>query len=358
MIGDTPSSGSDYIEGIQDYVDGKGSPSVMGTAAAQAALGLIWRSFLKAEVTPVRPETAALTPELLAMIARHTMAYGNSVTEIRVSRAGLVTLLPVPVFKVSGGFDSANWQYALKRINQDEEEIDSSVPAAGIIHTRYSASAAAPWHGRGPLQEAGLTSSQLAEIERATLHDSSTPVAHILAVPDQSTAAQRLAIAAGIKSGKGNVRVEATTAGGYGAGGQAAPARRDYETTRIGPNIPATSLAARDGSALAVEAALGVPAGMFSQNAGATREGLRMFFAFTLDPLATLIESELQQKLEIPDLRVSLQKLRAHDVTATARALGASYVSKRGCRWRIALELVGLPDVDLTPDPNDETFQV
>ena len=356
LIGDTPSLTSDYLQSGYDYADGHAAPSVLGTAAAVSALGLTFRSFLPAVITPVQPETEALDPWLTGMMAMQTLMYGNSLTEIRVSRGGDVTLLPAPSIPiVSGGLLPQNWMYAVKRLDQDQNEIDAIVPALAMIHVRYAGSTLAPWRGIGPLQAAGITSAQLAQIEQAMFHDASTPVAQILAAPDQSTLAQRQGMAGSIRDARGRVSVEATTSGGFGVGSQAAP-RKDFEASRIGPEVPATAIALRDGSALAVEAALGVPAGLFSQNGGGNREGLRMFYHFTLLPLARLMEAELRVKLDIPDLRISLEELQAVDVSARSRAVGT--LAQAGVPLQESLRLVGWTDVDLTPGPDDDTFQV
>ena len=346
----TQQIGSAYFDELR-----YGSPSASATAAVQSALGLTRRAFMLGEVTPAQPETELLTPELLAMMAGGMLLGGNAVFEIFESRRGGVTeLIPVPAFSVTGSIPRATWAYTLKWRNQADEELEKQVAANRVVHVRYMSNASAPWYGVSPLAAAGVTAEALAYIERSLNHDAQTPVSHVLSVPDQSSDAQRKGVAADIRNARGHIVVEPTTAGGYGTGSQGAP-RQDYNTNRTGPEVPETSLQLRDGSALAIEAALGVPAGMFSVNSGAMREGVRSFYHFTLLPIARLMEAELRLKLGVQDLRISLESLQAVDVSARSRAVGT--LAQAGVPLAEALRLVGWTDVDL-PDEDPNTFQV
>ena len=132
------------------------SPRASATAAVQFALGLTSRAFMVAEVMPRTPDTAQLTPELLAMTAREMLAKGNAVFEmLRGARAGGLTLLAVPGFEISGGLLPSQWQYALKWLDQNENEIVRTAASDSVIHVRYGATALAPWYGQSPMVAAG-----------------------------------------------------------------------------------------------------------------------------------------------------------------------------------------------------------
>ena len=224
-----------------------------------------------------------------------------------------------------------------------------NVPSANVVHVRYLPNPAAPWYGVGPLQAAGLTAAQLADIERSLGHDARTPVSHLLPVPDTATTGQRTGLAGSIRDAQGKVSVEPTPSGGWAAGKEGAP-RRELETSRTGPQAPASSIELREKTAAWVESALGVTPGLFSTNAGASREGLRMFYHFTLMPLAVLIQTELALKLGVPGLAISLEKLQAVDVSARSRAVNT--LVQAGVPLAEALRLVGWTDVDLpAPEP-------
>ena len=74
------------LPGLSDYV-ATGRPSAQQTAAVEIGLGLISRSFMAAEAPGIDPMT-------LAMMARQTLAFGNSVWRIVVNR-GVPALYPV-----------------------------------------------------------------------------------------------------------------------------------------------------------------------------------------------------------------------------------------------------------------------
>ena len=136
------------------------------TAAVEIALGMIYRAFLLAEPTVPAP---MLTPEVLGMMASHTVGRGNSVWEIDFS-GGAFTLLPAAAFEVKGGIRPRTWRYSMEFYAPGRDEaIPRNVAAEGVVHTRYKPSAlASPWLGDISLGFVlGLTASQLARIERA-----------------------------------------------------------------------------------------------------------------------------------------------------------------------------------------------
>ena len=345
---------SDIRTGTGHYYDDirRGRPSAAATAAVQSALGVTRRAFMLAEVKPRNSLTALLTPELLQMMAGSALLSGNAVLEIFGSgRGGGTELIPVPAFDVSGSIPRATWRYKLCWRSPDDDFIEKrDISSAGVIHVRYLPNADAPWYGVGPLQAAGLTAGQLADIERSLGHDARTPVSHLMPVPDQGTHAQREGLAGSIRDAHGQIVIEPTTSGGWAAGKEAAP-RRELETSRTGPEAPASSIELREKSAAWVESALGATPGLFSSNAGANREGLRMFYHFTLLTLASLIQTELALKLGVPGLTISIEKLQAVDVSARSRAVNT--LVQAGVPLAEALRLVGWTDVDL-PEPEPE----
>ena len=93
------------LPGLSDYV-ATGRPSAQQTAAVEIGLGLISRSFMAAEAPGIDPMT-------LAMMARQTLLFGNSVWRIVVNR-GAPALYPVSAFEVSGGVDPSSWRYGVE----------------------------------------------------------------------------------------------------------------------------------------------------------------------------------------------------------------------------------------------------
>ena len=140
------------------------------TAAVEIALGMIYRAFLLAEPTVPAP---MLTPEVLGMMASHTVGRGNSVWEInRNEVTGVFRLFPAASFDVKGRIDPATWRYAMEFYAPGRDEaILRNVAAEGVVHTRYKPSLASPWLGVSPLVRAGVTAKQLARIEKSLSDD-------------------------------------------------------------------------------------------------------------------------------------------------------------------------------------------
>ena len=339
---------------LQELTDETGKPSASATAAVQFALGLTSRAFMVAEVMPRTPDTAQLTPELLAMTAREMLAKGNAVFEmLRGARAGGLTLLAVPGFEISGGILPSQWQYALKWLDQNEDELTRTAGPDSVIHVRYGAMALAPWYGQSPLVAAGMDARVLANIVNKLGDDAATPVAHMIPMPDGATVAQRQGVARDIRDARGRVIVPETTRAGIGQGAAAAP-QRDFESSRVGPDPSANALALQDSAAMAVLRALGIPPGLYSGSGGASREAYRQFYAVTVNPLAKLIEAELRVKLNLPELAISLDDLAAIDITAKSRAVGT--LVQAGVPLPMAVQMAGfknvvVPDAPEFPEP-------
>ena len=154
------------------------------TAAVEIALGMIYRAFLLAEPTVPAP---MLTPEVLGMMASHTVGRGNSVWEIDFS-GGAFTLLPAAAFEVKGGIRPRTWRYAMEFYAPGRDEaIPRNVAAEGVVHTRYKPSLASPWLGVSPLVRAGVTAQQLARIEKSLSDDARIPTGMLMPSPDGAT---------------------------------------------------------------------------------------------------------------------------------------------------------------------------
>ena len=348
--GATTQTSFDYTDStLQELTDDTGKPSASATAAVQFALGLTSRAFMVAEVMPLTPDTTQLTPELLAMTARELLARGNAVFEmLRGARAGGLTLLPVPGFEIDGGLLPSQWVYALKWFDQNENEILRVARQDAVIHVRYGATALAPWYGQSPLVAAGMDAKVLANIVNRLGDDASTPVAHIIPMPDGATESQRQAAARDVSAARGGVTFPETTKGGIGQGPQAAPGR-DFEPRRVGPAPDANALALQDSAAMALLRALGIPPGLYSGSGGASREAYRQFYAITCNPLARLIEAELRVKFNLPELTISLDDLAAIDITAKSRALQGFVAA--GIPLSEALKMAGFKNVEVPAVP-------
>ena len=98
-----------YIDTILQQAQGNAAANPQGLASLEACAGAYSRAFAAATVTPNdRPETRALTPAVLALIARDCIRHGESLHLITVTD-GRVLLTPVGSWDITGDYDPATW---------------------------------------------------------------------------------------------------------------------------------------------------------------------------------------------------------------------------------------------------------
>ena len=96
----------------------------------------------------------------------------------------------------------------------------------------------------------------------------------------------------------------------------------DWRKTRLGAEIPATSLQARTEAVRDVLGAMRVPAVLLLGGDGASyREGYRQFLTMGVNPKAEVVAEELSAKLGA-NVELSFRRLAAADIASRARAMG------------------------------------
>ena len=284
-----------------------------------------------AEVTPATPATRALTPDLLALMARDLIRRGEFVHVIEVDREG-VRLTPAGSWDVRGRFDPVTWRYRCDLFGPSGN-VTRNLPGAAVVHGRYSVDPARPWAGVSPLGWAALTGKLHANLEDALSDEASGTRGHLLPVPqgpdgdevdaDGEPVDPLADLRADVAKLRGRTVLAETTAAGWGEGSLAAP-RADWKPQRIGANPPASLATLRTDSALAVLTACGVPADLAgSTDATSAREAWRRFLHGSVQPLGDLLAAELAVKLDTPGLRLTFDRLMASDLSGRARAFGS-----------------------------------
>ena len=119
---------------------------------------------------------------------------------------------------------------------------------------------------------------------------------------------------------KGGVAIAETTAGGHGD--HHGRTFQDWQLKRIGANPPEVLTELRKASASSVYAACGIPQSLVSagSDANSTREGARFLHANLINPILSLIEQELMDKLET-SVSIHNPGLFAADLQARTRAV-------------------------------------
>ena len=219
------------------------------------------------------------------------------------------------------------------------------VPAASMLHTRYSVDSSRPWFGQSPLHWAHRTGTLAGNLESRLGEEAGGPVGHIIPVPQDGGDGGDDDPLAGLKRDLANARgrtlLAETVAAAWGEGRQAAP-QSDYRPHRFGADPPATLPSLRTEASMSVLSACGVPASLISDADGTSqRESWRRFVMGAVEPLLAIVGEECERKL---DMRVSfdLRRLWAHDLAGRASAFKAMVVG--GMTIERAAALSGLLD--------------
>lgn len=343
-----------YLAGLDSFfTDGGPVPDPAQTAAVEFAVGMVARAFMVARVVPAVP---ALSPLTLSMIAEQTVLLGNAV--FVVGRQGLdLSLEPVAGYSISGGTRPELWRYEINRRrpmgeDEDGDGITAILPYEGVVHVRYKPKRVAPWQGRSPLENAGLTATQLAFIERSMRYDAEPRPGYGIPVPD-GVSTRVITSLKNLMTGHGGVSLAQTMSQGWGQGQSSAP-KDDYKQFRFGGEVPEANIQLRESSAMAVMSALGIPPSLYSSEGSALRESYRNFFTSTIEPLGALIAAELSEKLETA-IDITFPQAFKSDMSARSRALPS--LIQAGVPARAAGRLIGLPE-DALPVESDEEPEI
>ena len=311
-----------------------GSASI--TAAAECAAGMWSRSFAAAKVTP---DTAVLTPSLLASIARSLIVAGESLHVIQV-RGGELHLIPSGSWDVLGdSADPSSWEYKAQ-IDGPNGARTITVPSAMVIHCRYSYDPSRPWQGIGPLARAGLDAGLLSAVVTRLKQETSAPSGYLIPSPVDGGSTTTATLREDLKAAKGGVLLAETVSGGYGDS-SAAP-HGDWSQRRFGGEPPDVFRALRSEVGSSIMDAAGIPASLSYPQADGTsqRESWRRFLHGSVAPVARIVAGEIESKLEIAGLKFDFMGLYASDIVGRSNAVRA--LTRAGVSVERALELAGL----------------
>ena len=299
---------------------GTATKTATATAALESCAALYAAAFARARIEPAVP---ALTPAVLALIARDLIRRGESVHLIDV--AGGLNLRPVGSWDVRGDHRPETWMIRCDLFGPSGN-VTRFVSHSAVVHCRYSIDPARPWLGVGPLQWAGATASLAGRIEGGLASEAGASPAQLLPVPqdggDGGGDDPLASLKGDVAAAKGRVVLVETTQGGFGTGQAAAP-RHDWQQQRIGADWPDVLRATREDVFQHVATACNVPPVLLDKGAEGTsqREGLRRFAHLGLEPLGEIVAGELRDKLDMPGLALDFKSLMASDLAGKARAI-------------------------------------
>ena len=201
-----------YTDSLVNLLVRQASGSALGQASATAAVeacAALWSHALAA--ARLEPEVPALSPDVLATIARSLILDGESLWVIDVE-GGELKLLPVGDHDVQGQSpDPASWVYRCSLYGPDGGTT-RTVPAAGVVHVKYSTDPARPHRGVGPLKRAGLDAGLLSAIVTRLGEESGAPSALVIPSPIDGQAASTEMLRADLKAARGGVVLAETMA--------------------------------------------------------------------------------------------------------------------------------------------------
>ena len=200
--------------------------------------------------------------------------------------------------------------------------------------------------------DSGLSGGLLAGVERQLSNEAAGASGYVMAMPDTGERGQDGADAdedndplttlrRDMAAAKGKTTLAPATGAGFGMGAGAAP-QQEYKPHRFGLNPPNALVELRRDVERAVMASYGLPPALANHAAAgqSLRESWRIAVSLSVAPVAELVAAQLREALDVPDLELGLDRLRAADVATLARA--AHSLTQAGVDGAAALERVGL----------------
>ena len=206
-------------------------------------MGCLQAAFSVADVEPEELKPT-LTPMVLGAMAQQLALKGNSVWDILVNEGDpFPTLRAGTVETITGGPDPRGWLYQMAF--EGPSATETLVRLYGdVIHARINTDPLRPWQGFSALSLAGVTAATLANIEQRISEEANARVGVALNYPDGTSDTT-------INGIRGDVVpcAVASYAGRNRRGRLSGRTSRynpsDWRKTRLGAEIPATSLQAR-----------------------------------------------------------------------------------------------------------------
>ena len=320
------------------------------SSGVETAAGLVSRAFQAAELAGVPDYAAdALSPACLGLVGRALVRSGECVLAIDVSD-GRVRLSPALSWNVAGSPDPARWVYHVTEAAPSAIQ-SRYLPSASVLHFRLMTDPETPWRGVSPAKSAPLAGRLLSAIEGALGDEASGPRGNLLPVPahpepddDDETADPLAPLRAEIAKLAGRTALVEDQAERFGTGGPSPGP--GWKAQRLGAAPPAALVELYGKATGAVLATHGIPAALFSEgDATAKRESWRQVLHGVIAPIGMVVQQELREKLDAPDLALGWAELRASDIAGRAR--GFASMVNGGMDLARAAALAGLLSEDV-----------
>ena len=319
-------SGGDFSDAVVRLIEAQAAGTAAdasSTAAVEAAAGALSRAFASADVSGPAHVLEAVTPRFLAQVGRDLIRSGDSMHVIDVSAMGAVSLLPCSSWHFEGNAHPNTWTVRATFYGPSTSTT-RNLPFDGVVFVPWGSTPGQPYIGTGPTSWAHTTARLQSETERSLADEAAGPLANLLSVPhdggDDSDDDPLKMLKADIRTARGRALLVETVAAGWGEGSAGAP-RNDWKPERLGPMPPESMAKIRADAFDAVLSATGTPPSLFTDSDGTSqREAFRRYLTLTVQPLAAVLERELADKLDAPDVKLRFESLYAHDLQGRATA--------------------------------------
>ena len=319
-------SGGDFSDAVVRLIEAQAAGTAAdasSTAAVEAAAGALSRAFASAQVEGPGHVLDAVTPSFLAQVGRDLVRSGDSMHVIDVDEMGRVSLLPCSSWHFEGSAHPDTWTVRATFYGPSTSTT-RNLPFSGVVFCKWGSTPGQPFVGTGPLSWAHTTARLQSETERSLADEAGGPLAQLLAIPqdggDGEDEDPLKMLKADLRTARGRALLVETAAAGWGEGRASAP-QRDWRPERLGPQPPDSLERIRAGAFNAVLAACGTPPALFDDSDGTSqRESFRRYLTTVVQPLAGILERELADKLDAPDVGLSFDGLYAHDLQGRASA--------------------------------------
>ena len=316
------------VTAILAAASGGGVRPALGTAAVESCATLYASALSACAVSGPSSVTRALTADWRANVASELVRRGQCVYIIGADPVDGLALRAASHFDVYGTPDPP-WVYRASRSGPSTTTWQT-YSSESVLHLRWQVDLQRPWAGISPLQNAAVTASLAAWIEKRLAEEASGPVGSFLPVarfepaPDADLADPDAddplaALRRDIGNSRGQVlAVESQMAA---ADSPASAPRKDFQVARFGANPPRDLVELRQHVMLDIGAACGVPRALVDSRASgqAAREAWRQFVSTSVDGLARRIEAQVLAQLGV-EIRIDSTPLAGRDLAARAAA--------------------------------------
>lgn len=339
--GSPPPSSADatdtLVRALQRLASARTPDADPSLCSAVATAGTLYGAALAQVTIADAPDYAAraLTPAVLAEIGRAYPRAGRAALIVQVDGSGLTLIPCAAVRREDGRYDTTRLEGGLT--------IERLVRADELVLIE--------WEPTAPWTRAAHAAQALANLERATATEGRLPVGQLLSVAGDSSGeagdAQDDTLIRTLNEAAGElVRLPAQSDRGLLAPPDVSlpPARREGMLTRLGPEFGQSGVYDRLHAQLvaAVLPALGVPPVLASGTAASTalREARRHFIGFAVGPVLAHVVTVLRERLDAPQLQLTVGDAERVDVQARARA--AATLAGAGVDVDDALRIAGI----------------